>query len=165
MITVRYAELADVPAITDIYNEYVLYSTATFDVEPKSIEDRTEWFYAHPRDSHYKLLCAVDDQQQVTGFTATNPFRPKEAYHTSVETTVYVAPNQRNTGIGKLLYAALFEAVAEEDLHRAYACIALPNPSSMSLHHSFGFSPAGLFHEAGRKFGRYISIQWMEKSL
>ena len=162
-ITVRYAELKDVPAVTSIYNDYVVYTTATFDVTPKHIEERTAWFHEHPRESRYKLLVAEDEHHAVLGFAATNPFRPKEAYHSSVETTVYVARGMRSRGIGADLYHRLFEEMEQTDVHRAYACISLPNPASLALHEKFGFSPVGVFHEAGHKFGRYISIQWMEK--
>jgi L-amino acid N-acyltransferase YncA len=46
-ITIRRAALADVPAIADIYNEAVLTTTATFDTEPKSVTERTQWFHSH----------------------------------------------------------------------------------------------------------------------
>ncbi len=162
-VTVRYAELKDVPSITEIYNDYVVYTTSTFDVTPKSVEDRTAWYYEHPRDSRYKLLVAEQHAVGVIGFTATSPFRPKEAYRSSVETTVYVARNMRSRGIGAQLYQRLFDELGEEDLHRAYACISLPNPASLALHEKFDFTPVGIFHEAGKKFGRYVSIQWLEK--
>jgi phosphinothricin acetyltransferase len=52
-----------------------------------------------------------------------------------------------------------------EDVHRAYAGIALPNPASISLHEKFGFKRAALFTEQGRKFGRYWDVAWYEKPL
>ncbi len=164
-VHIRFAELEDVPALMDIYNDYVICSSATFDITPKSIEERTAWFHAHPRESRWKILTALDSSGAAAGFTSSNPLRPKEAYGTSVETTIYVARDKRHLGIGRRLYARLFEELQKEDIHRAYACIALPNPASISLHESFGFTPVGVFHEAGRKLGRYISIQWMEKIL
>ncbi len=164
-IAIRYAELDDVPAIRDLYNDYVVNTTSTFDIAPRSLEERTAWFHAHPRESRWKLMVAVNTSGTVVGFTASNPFRPKEAYNTSVETTVYVARDKRSQGIGAKLYEKLFTEIGKEDLHKAYACIALPNPASISLHEKLGFVPVGVFHEAGRKFGRYISIQWMEKTL
>lgn len=164
-LTIRYAELDDIPAITDIYNDYVLHTTATFDITPRSVEDRTEWFYAHPRKGRYRLLAAADAHGVLAGFTASNPLRTREAYDISIETTVYVARNKRYRGIGLKLYQALFQELAGEDIHRAYACISLPNPASIALHQKTGFSPVGIFHEAGKKFDQYISVQWMEKRI
>jgi phosphinothricin acetyltransferase len=43
---IRRAELADAADIAAIYNEAILTPTATFDIEPKCVEDRAAWFEA-----------------------------------------------------------------------------------------------------------------------
>jgi len=68
-------------------------------------------------------------------------------------------------GAGSKLYAELFRALEAEDLHRAYAGIALPNPASIALHERFGFKRVAHFTEQGRKFGRYWDVDWYEKPL
>lgn len=68
-------------------------------------------------------------------------------------------------GVGTLLYKELFEALVGEDLHRAYAAIALPNEPSVRLHDAFGFRHVGTYTEVGRKFGRYWDVAWYEKAL
>ncbi len=78
---------------------------------------------------------------------------------------MYVAPDAGRRGIGTLLYGALFAALADEDLHRAYAGIAQPNEASERLHARFGFRYIGTHREVGRKFGRYWDVAWYEKSL
>jgi phosphinothricin acetyltransferase len=103
--------------------------------------------------------------QGILGYATSGPFRPKPAYATSVETTVYVAPDSGRRGIGTLLYKALFEALADEDLHRAYAGVAQPNDASTRLHERFGFRHVGTYREAGRKFGRWWDVAWYEKEL
>jgi phosphinothricin acetyltransferase len=65
--------------------------------------------------------------------------------------------------MGTELYSALFAALTEEDLHRAYAGITLPNPTSMALHRKFGFRSIGVYREVGRKFGKYWDVEWFEK--
>jgi phosphinothricin acetyltransferase len=82
-----------------------------------------------------------------------------------VEVTVYLAPHAGGRGIGTLLYTALFEALAEEDVHRAYAGVAQPNEASTRLHERFGFRHVGTYREVGRKFGRYWDVAWYEKDL
>ncbi len=62
-------------------------------------------------------------------------------------------------------YTALFEALAGEDLHRAYAGIGIPNAASIALHERFGFARVAYFTEQGRKFGRYWDVAWYEKEL
>ncbi|MFQ5843947.1 MAG: GNAT family N-acetyltransferase, partial [Planctomycetota bacterium] len=101
----------------------------------------------------------------VVGYACSTPFRPKPAYRTSVETTVYVAPAATGRGVGGRLYQALFDALAGEELHRAYAGIVPPNPASVALHRRFGFHEVGVAREVGHKLGRYWDVAWFEKGL
>jgi phosphinothricin acetyltransferase len=111
------------------------------------------------------MVAADADSQRILGYATSSPYRPKPAYSTSVEATVYVAPDAGRRGIGTLLYKALFAALAGEDVHRAYAGIAQPNEASVRLHERFGFRHAGTYTEVGRKFGRYWDVAWYEKEL
>lgn len=99
------------------------------------------------------------------GYATSSAFRPKAAYAPSVEVTVYCAPQAAGRGVGTLLYNALFAALADEDVHRAYAGITQPNEASTRLHTRFGFRHLGTFTEVGRKFGRYWDVAWYQKDL
>ena len=79
--------------------------------------------------------------------------------------SIYLAPDALGRGIGSRLYEELFTAIAGEDVHRAYAGITLPNPGSVALHEKFGFQSIGVYHEVGRKFGRYWDVEWFEREL
>ncbi len=160
----RAAEPGDLGALTAIYNHYVTSSTTTFDLEPFTVEQRREWFSHYAKAGPHRLIVA-EVGGRPCGYASSSPFRPKGAYATSVETTVYVAEEHQRAGLGTALYSALFETLAGEELHRAYAGIALPNPASVALHRRFGFSEIGVYHEVGRKFGRFWSVQWFEKRL
>jgi phosphinothricin acetyltransferase len=163
-VRIRTAAAADLPRLTEIYNHYVVHTPVTFDVEPYSIEKRSVWMHQFGPTGRHRLLVAENDAG-VVGYTGTTRFRPKPAYDTTVETTVYCAPEAVGKGIGRKLYAALFEAIAGEDIHRIVAGYALPNPQSAALHARFGFKPVGVFHENGRKFGRYWDVAWVERQL
>jgi phosphinothricin acetyltransferase len=63
------------------------------------------------------------------------------------------------------VYAALFEALADEDVHRAVGAVTMPNPGSLALHRRFGFRAVGVLSENGRKFGRYWDAMWLERPL
>ena len=150
-------------AISDIYNHYVLTSHVTFDVEPTTPEQRREWFSHYGTTGRHRLLVAVDGE--ILGYATSSPFKDRRAYETSVETSVYLAPTATQRGIGALLYDALFAALAGEDVHRAYAEIALPNPGSVALHERFGFRKVAHFTEVGRKMGSYWDVAWYERAV
>lgn len=165
-VQVRPGVEGDLRALTDIYNHYVRETPITFDTTVFTPEERRPWLLSHPEDGPYLLKVAADaDSQEILGYATSSPFRPKPAYATSVEVTIYLAPHAGGRGIGTLLYKALFEALADEDVHRAYAGIAQPNEASQRLHERFGFRYVGTYREVGRKFGRYWDVAWFEKDL
>jgi phosphinothricin acetyltransferase len=169
-VQVRPGVESDLDTLTDIYNHYVRETAITFDTATFTPEERHPWLLSHPEDGPYRLMVAVDrtfsgNSQQILGYATSSPYRAKPAYSTSVEVTIYLAPHAAGRGIGTLLYKALFEALADEDLHRAYAGIAQPNEASTRLHERFGFRHVGTYREVGRKFGRYWDVAWYEKDL
>ena len=165
-VQVRPGVEEDLDALTDLYNHYVRETPITFDTATFTPEERRSWLLSHPEDGPHRLMVATDaDTQEILGYATSSPYRTKPAYGTSVEVTVYVAPDAGRRGIGTLLYKALFEALADEDLHRAYAGIAQPNEASTRLHERFGFRHVGTYREVGRKFGRYWDVAWYEKDL
>ena len=164
-ISVRPAALDDLPALTAIYNHYIVNTTITFDVQPFDPEQRRAWFEDHAATGRHRLLVAVDADGSVLGYTTTSRWRPKAAYDTTVESSVYCRPDAVGRGIGRRLYAALFEALAAEDIHRIVAGIGQPNPASVALHERFGFRQVGVFSSVGRKFGQYWDVAWFERAL
>ena len=162
-IRIRIAEREDLARITEIYNYYVLNTPVTFDVEPYTVERRETWFSQFAATGRYRLLVA-EENGIVMGYAGTTRFRPKAAYETTVETTIYCAPESTGKGIGKLLYAALFEALQGEDIRRFVAGYALPSPASEVLHRAFGYKLVGVFSENGRKFGKYWDVCWTERT-
>jgi len=163
-LSIRAGEPADLPAINAIYNRFVVETPVTFDVDPVSEPERARWFGQFARSGPYRLLVASRDSA-VVGFACSKEFRQRKAYETSVETTIYLDLDHVRRGIGLRLYTALFDVLADEDLHRAYAGITLPNTASIALHERCGFHAVGTYDEVGRKFGRYWSVGWYEKAL
>jgi phosphinothricin acetyltransferase len=101
----------------------------------------------------------------VLGYAATGTFRAKQAYETTVEASVACSPDATGRGIGRRLYQALFAVMENEDVHRAVAGIAQPNPASNALHKRFGFVAIGTFTQVGRKFDKHWDVLWMEKKM
>jgi phosphinothricin acetyltransferase len=163
-VEVRPATESDLPVVNDVYNQYVAETHYTFDVEPMTIDERREWFTHYDETGRYRVMVAVSEGI-VIGYASSSRFRLKPAYETSIETSVYLAPESLGRGAGSRLYEGLFKALGGEDVHRAYAGIALPNPASIGLHERLGFKRVAHFTEQGRKFGRYWDVAWYEKPL
>ncbi|MGW7572429.1 N-acetyltransferase family protein [Streptomyces sp. NPDC054765] len=191
-LQVRAGTEADLPALTDLYNHYIRETCITFDLEPFTPGERRPWLLSHPQDGPHRLLVAQEATERsknpyngpvgdlragaapgtpvpyggaLLGYATSSAFRPKAAYAPSVEVTVYCAPHAAGRGVGTLLYTALFKALADEDVHRAYAGITQPNEASTRLHTRFGFRHIGTYTEVGRKFGRYWDVAWYQKDL
>ena len=163
-VTTRTATRTDIPRLTEIYNHYVIHTPVTFDLEPYTVERRMEWFAQFAPTGRHRLLVA-EENGIVLGYGGTTRFRAKPAYDTTVETTIYTAPEAVGKGLGKKLYAALFEALASENVHRLVGGFTLPNAGSQKLHEYFGFKNVGVFSEVGYKFGKYWDVQWTERPL
>jgi len=161
-ISIRLATRADLPRLTEIYNHYVVNTPVTFDVEPYTVERRESWFNQFAENGRYRLLVA-EENGTILGYAGTTRFRPKAAYETTAEMTVYCAPEATGKRIGSRLYAALFDSLVGEDIRMFVAGYTLPNPASAALHERFGFKRVGVFTENGRKFGRYWDVAWNER--
>ena len=163
-LLIRPGESSDLAALTEIYNHYVLHTAATFDIEPFAVADRQSWLRHYDTTGPHRLLVAERDGE-VVGYATSSAFRAKPAYDPSIEVTVYLQPGGTGGGVGTALYSRLFEAIAAENLHRAYAVIALPNEASIALHRRFGFVDVGVTTEVGRKFDQWWDVLWMERAL
>ena len=162
MPDVRNAVAADLPALTAIYNHYIVHTPITFDLKTYDPEQRRAWFDDHAPAGRHRLLVA-DERGDVVGYATTSRWRPKAAYDTTVESSVYVRHDAVGRGIGRQLYAALFEAIAGEDVHTIVAGVALPNAASIALHERFGFREVGVFREVGLKFGQFWDVAWLQR--
>ena len=162
--SVRAAERRDLDGLSRVYNHYVATSTATFDLTPPSPEQYRTWFAEHAGGRHQAWV-ATGVGDAVAGFAYSGPFRPRRAYDTTVEVSVYLAPESVGRGLGGRLYRALFDSLCDEELHRALAVIALPNPASVALHTRWGFREVGRLHEVGWKFGQFWDVAFFERPL
>ena len=155
---IRKAEKKDLPALLDIYNDAVLNSTATFDLNPKEMPEWETWFYAHNKDNHPLYVAELPDGT-VAGYGSLSPYREKEAYRSTVELSVYIRNDLRRRGIGNALMEALLEdASADPITHAVVSVITGGNTPSIRLHEKFGFTYGGTVREVGFKHGTYLDI-------
>jgi L-amino acid N-acyltransferase len=155
-VQIRKAELADVDSITEIYNEAILTTTATFDTDPKTVAERTQWLNAHD-DRHPVLVAVVNGE--VVGWASLTPWSERRAYDDCAETTFYVQSMHRSRGIGRLLKNAILEEARRLRFHTLIARVAEGSDASLHLNEGLGFVHVGTLKEVGRKFGKlYVHI-------
>ena len=163
-IVIRRVIQDDLPALLAIYNHYVVHTPVTFDLEPRTLAQRQAWLDTFAPAGRYQCFVAARDGAAI-GWACSGKFRERAAYDTSVETSVYLAPGEQGKGLGRSLYRALFDALAAEDVHRAYGVVTLPNEASVGLHLAMGFSHIGTLGEVGRKFGKFWDVAWYGRAL
>jgi phosphinothricin acetyltransferase len=160
MLHIRLSELKDIPAITEIYNDAILNSTATFDTEIKTIEDRTEWFKNH--GEKYPLISA-EINGDVIGWASLTKWSDRCAYEKTAEVSVYIQKDFRGKGIGKKLLEQLIVQGEKAELHYMLARISEGNESSIHIHELFGFDHIGVMKEVGFMFGKFLNVHLMQK--
>jgi L-amino acid N-acyltransferase len=156
---IRLAAAADLGAINDIYNHYVPISTATYDYEPFTADQRTAWF-ANRLPIHPVTVAERDGR--VVGWGALNSFRAKPGYRHTVENSVYVHPDHQREGVGAAILADLVVRARELGLHAIVAGIDATHAPSITLHGRFGFVEVARFPEVGYKFDRWLDVIFME---
>ena len=159
MLTIRKATLADLGAITGIYNEAILKTVATFDTEPKTDAEQKSWFDHHgPR---YPILVAEEDNL-IVGWASLSMWSDRCAYSDTAEASLYVREEHQGKGIGRKLSEVIIEAGRKAGLHTLIARIAAGNEASIHLSESVGYRHIGVMKECGRKFGRLLDVHLMQ---
>jgi L-amino acid N-acyltransferase YncA len=164
MPLIRPSTDADLPAITAIYGHHVLHGTGTFETEPPSEADMT----TRRADVLGKNLpyLVLEEAGKVLGFGYGNWFKPRPAYRFSVEDSIYLAPEAAGKGLGKLLLTELCAQLERRGIRKVMAVIGdSSNLGSVGVHRALGFTQIGVVKSCGWKFGRWLDIVLMEKTL
>lgn len=155
---IRKGKTEDIPALLDIYNHEVQNGTATLDIKPKTLKEWGEWFECHNIGNRYPLIVG-DEEGKITGYATLSPYRAKEAYKSTVELSIYVAPECRGHGVATQLMAHIIDMARDDDqTHNIVSVITSGNQASVRLHEKFGFTLSGTIPEVGVKFGKQVSI-------
>jgi len=161
-VIIRHAVSTDVPSITEIYNEAILTTTATFDTETKSSADMERWFASH--GERHPVLVA-ESERQVVGWASLTRWSARPAYDETAETAFYVKAEWRGEGIGRQLKAATIDEARRLGFHSLVARVAKGSDESLHLNQSFGFEIVGTFKQVGRKFGKLLDVHMLQKML
>jgi L-amino acid N-acyltransferase YncA len=157
----------DLDQVTLIYGHHVLTGTGTFEeVPPTEAVMHERWTAIVTQAWPYLVACPRTDPTRVLGFAYAAQFRPRPGYKLTFEDSVYVAPSAHRMGAGKLLLNEVLNILREDDVREVLALIGdSANAGSIALHASLGFVPRGTWPHVGLKFGRWLDVVVMQKSL
>ena len=164
MPLIRPSRDEDLDAITRIYGHHVLYGTGTFETTPPTLAEMT----TRRADVLGKGLpwLVAEEGGQVLGFAYGNWFKPRPAYRFSVEDSIYMDPAAHRQGLGRALLAELLAALERTGTRKVMAVIGdSANAGSIGVHRALGFEPVGVVQSCGWKFGRWLDIVLMQKTL
>jgi phosphinothricin acetyltransferase len=154
---IRLAEAVDAEAIRAIYNAEVTSSVVTFDIVPWTLADQLAWL-EHHRGAHPALVAVDEASATVLGYGSLSPYRPRPAYATTVEDSVYVGADARGRGVGRAILTELVRLAADHGFHTVIARTEGANEPSIALHKACGFEVVGIEREVGRKHGRWLDV-------
>lgn len=168
-ISVRTADLGDVPRLLEIYAPYVLETAVTFEYEVPS----AKIFQGRLTRTleKYPYLVAIENDR-IEGYAYLSAFHPRPAYGWCAETSIYLDMQARGRGIGRKLYEELEQTARAQGILNLNACIAFTDHEdiylggeSKAFHERMGYRQCGHFHQCGYKFGVWYDMIWMEKML
>ncbi|MEM7327398.1 MAG: N-acetyltransferase family protein [Pseudomonadota bacterium] len=162
MIQVRAATPSDAAFIVETYRPFVEDHWASFEHAAPDTDEITARMAA--AGELYPWLIAEQDGAPLA-YAYASPHRSRAAYLSSVDTTVYCAPQARRQGVGKALYRALCATLSQQNYIMAFAGIALPNDASIALHRAAGFELIGTYERVGYKHGAWRDTQWWARRL
>lgn len=160
---IRHAIENDLIDILEIYNDAILNTTAIYDYNAHTLDERREWYEKKKQDG-YPLL-VFEENNKVVGFATFGPFRAYPAFKYTIEHSVYVHKDYRNLGVGKALLKELIDAANADEYATMVACIDSLNENSIKIHEKFGFKYSGTITKAGFKFDKWLDLVFYQLDL
>lgn len=155
----RAATREDCAAIASIYNAGIAERRSTFETRPRTPEDIAGWLGGrHP-------IMVVEDAGRVVAFASSSAYSPRECYAGIADFSIYVAPEARGFGAGRLAVQALLEAVGAAGFHKLTSRVFATNTRSRALLASLGFREVGLHEKHAPLDGVWQDIVVVEKLL
>ncbi|MDP3410056.1 GNAT family N-acetyltransferase [Bosea sp. (in: a-proteobacteria)] len=164
--SIRPATPADIPAIAAIYGDAVRNGTASWELDAPDEAEMLRRLEAILAGGYPYLVAQRDDL--LLGYAYASAYRPRPAYRSTVENSIYIAPDAQGAGIGSALLAALIEACTAEGFRQIIAVIGDGTGASVGsrrLHERAGFRLIGVAEKVGFKHGRWLDQMLMQKDL
>lgn len=159
---IRKVKLEDAESIVNIYNKYIENTTVSFETEPLSADQMRQRI--SDISSHYPYF-VYEKEGKVLGYAYVHLWKERAAYSKTLETTIYLTPEEKHCGVGTELMKHVIDECRQLGYRVLIACITGENTESMKFHETLGFKKASHFHDVGEKFGRLLDVVDMELKL
>jgi L-amino acid N-acyltransferase YncA len=159
-LTFREAEEKDVEPILDIYNYYIVKSTATFDIDPITKDELRSRFFVN--QEKYPIFLILLNNELI-GFCFLTQFKKKPTYERTAEAGLYFKPQYTNKGFGKEAVSFLEQVAISKQIKVIVACICAENLASIKLFQKTGFEQCAHYKAVGEKFGRVLDVVDFQK--
>jgi L-amino acid N-acyltransferase YncA len=158
-LTIRQAELRDAAAIAGIYNHGIADRGATFETEPRSLDDITARLSAQGR---FPTLVA-EDAGIVIGWAGLSSYRPRACYAGIAEFSIYLDRDARGRGAGRTLLDALVDTAREYGYWKLVSRIFPFNAASRALCRACGFREVGVYEKHASLDGKWMDVVIVER--
>jgi L-amino acid N-acyltransferase YncA len=160
---IRHGAPGDLPAIVAIYNASIPGRLATADTEVVTVADREEWFSAF--DAVSRPLWVYESSGKVVGWLGLRSFYGRPAYHRTVESAVYVAPEHQREGVARKLLTHAIDECPALGIANVLAFVFAHNMPSVTLFEAHGFGRWGLLPKICEMDGREHDVLILGKRL
>ncbi len=159
MVRIRLACESDAEFLASIYSPFVEDTAISFETTAPGRDEMLRRLVTTTAVYPW-LVCELNGK--VAGYAYATQHRVRDAYRWSVDTSAYIEPAHHRRGIGRGLYASLFEVLRAQGFFNAYAGITLPNAASVGLHEAVGFQHLGVYERVGHKLGAWHDVGWWQ---
>ena len=162
-LMLRDAQPADLPTIAAIYAESVENGVASYELVPPSLGEMTNRFEAITGQGYPYVV--AEEAGRIVGYAYASAFRTRPAYRWLVEDSVYLPPEARGRGLGRMLLHELVRRCTDLGFRQMLAVIGGAHPASVAVHRAAGFTECGRMSATGYKHGRWLDTVLMQLSL
>ena len=136
------ATLEDLPYIVEVYNSIIPLGNVTADLNPICVEDWTPWFNSHV--SPLRPIYLLEKDNSIYGWMSFSDYKPRCAYNTTAEISIYLAESARGKGMGTEFISLGLKTLKAKGLKNVLAVIYADNSASVRLFKKLGFDQWGL---------------------
>lgn len=160
--TLRPVRETDAEQIARIYNRYVLQTTVSFETEALTVAQMLQRIRQISENFPYYVLTPAGDEEKVVGYCCAHPWKERRAYYLTYEVTIYLDPENKGRGGGRLMMERLVDDCRRMGCRALIACITTENTASIAFHGKMGYKEVSHFRKVGHKFGRFLDVTDME---